>query len=128
MGNKKVLVIDDDPDFVESIKQVLEARGYDVDWSPDGTSGLKKAKEIVPNLIILDVMMTRNTEGFETSRELPKDDVLKNIPVIMITGIREKMNLAFGFEPDSTWLPVKAVLEKTIKPDQLLAKVEEFIK
>jgi hypothetical protein len=46
----------------------------------------------------------------------------------MLTGIRDKMNLVFGFEPDSTWLPVKAVLEKTIKPDQLLAKIEEFIK
>jgi len=128
MDSKKVLIIDDDPDFVESVKQVLEARGYIVDWAPDGTSGIKKAREVVPNLILLDVMMTKNTEGFEVSREIPKDDVLKNIPVIMITGIREKMNLAFGFEPDSNWLPVKAVLEKTIKPDQLLEKVEEFIK
>ncbi len=128
MGEKKILIIDDDPDFVDSIRMVLEARGYIVEWAPDGAEGIKKAKEIVPNLIILDVMMTKNTEGFEVSRELPKDDVLKSIPVIMITGIREKMNLAFGFEPDSTWLPVKAVLEKTIKPDQLIAKVEEFIR
>lgn len=128
MSEKKILIIDDDPDFVQSVKQVLEARGYIVDSAPDGEAGIKKAREIVPNLILLDVMMSKNTEGFEVSRELPKDDVLKSIPVIMITGIREKMNLAFGFEPDSTWLPVKAVLEKTIKPDQLLAKVEEFIK
>ncbi len=127
MGEKKILIIDDDPDFVDSIRAVLEARGYKVESAPDGTEGIKKAKEIMPNLIILDVMMTKNTEGFEVSRELQKDDDLKSIPVIMITGIREKMNLAFGFEPDGTWLPVKAVLEKTIKPDQLLAKVEEFI-
>jgi len=88
---------------------------------------LKKAREIIPNLIILDVMMTKNTEGFEVSREFQKEDALKSIPIIIITGIREQMNLAFGFEPDGTWLPVKAVLEKTIKPDQLLAKVAEFI-
>jgi len=128
MNEKTILIIDDDPDFVQSMRTVLEARGYKIETAPDGTEGLKKAREIVPNLIFLDVMMTKNTEGFEVSRELPKDDVLKNIPVIMITGIREKMNLAFGFEPDSTWLPVKAVLEKTIKPDKLLEKVEEFIK
>ncbi len=127
MSDKKILIIDDDPDFTESVQRVLEARGYTVDSAPDGTEGLKKAREWVPNLILLDVMMTRNTEGFEVSRELPKDDVLKSIPVIMITGIREKMNLAFGFEPDSTWLPVKVVLEKTIKPDKLLEKIEEFI-
>ncbi|MBM3701078.1 MAG: response regulator [Actinobacteria bacterium] len=128
MSEKTILMIDDDPDFVQSVRTVLEARGYKIESAPDGTEGLKKAREIVPNLILLDVMMTKNTEGFEVSRELPKDDVLKSIPVIMITGIREKMNLAFGFEPDSTWLPVKAVLEKTIKPDKLLEKVEEFIK
>jgi CheY-like chemotaxis protein len=128
MSEKKVLIIDDDPDFVESIKGVLEARGYKVDSALEGTEGLNKAREIIPDLILLDVMMARDTEGFEISRDLPKDDVLKNIPVIIITGIREKMNLAFGFEPDSTWLPVKAVLEKTVKPDQLLEKVEEFIK
>ena len=127
MSGKKILIIDDDPDFVDSIRAVLEARGYTVDSAPDGTEGFKKAKEIIPNLIILDVMMTKNTEGFEVSREFQKDEDLKSVPIIMITGIREQMNLAFGFEPDGTWLPVKAVLEKTIKPDQLLAKVAEFI-
>jgi two-component system, OmpR family, alkaline phosphatase synthesis response regulator PhoP len=128
MSGKKILIIDDDPDFVDSIKAVLEARDYVVESAPDGTEGFKKAKKIIPNLIILDVMMTKNTEGFEVSREFQKDDDLKSVPIIMITGIREQMNLAFGFEPDGTWLPVKAVLEKTIKPDQLLAKVAEFIK
>lgn len=128
MDEKKILIIDDDPDFVESVRRVLEARGYVVDTAPNGTEGIEKAKVFLPNLIFLDVMMTKNTEGFEVSRELTKDDTLKSIPVIIITGIREKMNLAFGFEPDNTWLPVKAVLEKTIKPDQLIAKVEEFIK
>jgi two-component system, OmpR family, alkaline phosphatase synthesis response regulator PhoP len=127
MSGKKILIIDDDPDFVDSVRAVLEARDYIVDSAPDGTEGLKKAKEIIPNLIILDVMMTKNTEGFEVSREFQKDNDLKSVPIIMITGIREQMNLAFGFEPDGTWLPVKAVLEKTIKPDQLLAKVAEFI-
>ena len=128
MDGKKILIIDDDPDFVESVRRVLEARGYLVDTAPNGAEGIEKAKVFLPNLIFLDVMMTKITEGFEVSRELVKDDTLKSIPVIMITGIREKMNLAFGFEPDNTWLPVKAVLEKTIKPDQLIAKVEEFIK
>jgi two-component system, OmpR family, alkaline phosphatase synthesis response regulator PhoP len=127
MSGKKILIIDDDPDFVDSITAVLEARDYKVESAPDGTEGFKKAKEIIPNLIILDVMMTKNTEGFEVSREFQKDEDLKSVPIIMITGIREQMNLAFGFEPDGTWLPVKAVLEKTIKPDVLLAKVAEFI-
>jgi CheY-like chemotaxis protein len=128
MSEKKILMIDDDPDYVESVETVLSARGYLFASAPNGKEGIKKAKEFLPDLMILDVMMDKNTEGFEVSRELQKDEDLKSIPVILLTGIRDKMNLAFGFEPDNTWLPVKAVLEKTIKPEQLLAKVEEFIK
>ena len=128
MSEKKILMIDDDPDFIASVENVVTARGYKFDSALNGEEGIKKAKVYLPDLIILDVMMTKNTEGFEVSRMLPQDETLKSIPVIMLTGIRDKMNLVFGFEPDSTWLPVKAVLEKTIKPDQLLSKIEEFIK
>ncbi len=128
MSEKKILMIDDDPDFIASVENVVTARGYKFDSALNGEEGIKKAKVYLPDLIILDVMMTKNTEGFEVSRILPQDETLKSIPVIILTGIRDKMNLVFGFEPDSTWLPVKAVLEKTIKPDQLLAKIEEFIK
>jgi CheY-like chemotaxis protein len=128
MSEKKILMIDDDPDFIASVENVVTARGYKFDSALNGEDGIKKAKVYLPDLIILDVMMTKNTEGFEVSRILPQDETLKSIPVIILTGIRDKMNLVFGFEPDSTWLPVKAVLEKTIKPDQLLAKIEEFIK
>lgn len=127
MSGKKVLIVDDDPDFVDSVVSVLEARGYITDSAPDGEAGLKKAKEFLPDLIILDVMMAKNTEGFDISRKIVKDEALKNIPVIMVTAIRDKMNLAFGFEPDDEWLPVKEVLEKTIKPEQLLEKIEKYI-
>ena len=127
MEKNKILIIDDDPDFVESVAGILKARGYVVDSAPNGDEGIKKAKAIMPDLIILDVMMSKNTEGFDVSRKIPEDKDLKSIPVIMVTGIREKMNLAFGFEPDKTWLPVKTVLEKTIKPEQLLLEIEKYI-
>ena len=127
MSEKKILMIDDDPDFTASVENIVTARGYKFDSALNGEEGIKKAKVYLPDLIILDVMMSKNTEGFEVSRILPQEEALKSIPVILLTGIRDKMNLVFGFEPDSTWLPVKAVLEKTIKPDQLLAKIEEFI-
>ncbi len=128
MQGKKILIVDDDPDFVESIVRVLEARGYNVDSAPNGKEGVEKAKVFLPDLVLLDVMMATKSEGFDVSREFPKDEILKSIPVIIITGVREKMNLAFGFEPDETWLPVKAVLEKPIKPDRLLAEIEKYIK
>ncbi len=124
----KVLIIDDDPDLVDAMTNLLEAKGYEVNHAPDGEEGLEKAKNDPPNIILLDVMMTRKTEGFDVARSLNKEEKTKGIPIILVTGIRHEMNLPFGFEPDEDWLPVKAVLEKPIKPEVLLKTVEDHIK
>lgn len=124
---KKILMIDDDADFRESIANLLEAKGYDVDAAPDGKEGIEKAKANKPDLILLDVMMTTKSEGFDVARELHKLDSLKGTPVIMITGVRREMNLPFGFEPDEDWLPVKELLEKPVKPEVLLNAIEKYI-
>ena len=126
MANR-VLVIDDDNDFVEAMTNVLDANGYVVDSAPNGKIGIAKAREQKPDIILLDVMMTTKSEGFDLARELHKDAKLKSVPIILITGVRKEMSLPFGFEPDETWLPVKGVLEKPVKPDVLLKTIEENI-
>ena len=123
----RVLIIDDDPEFTEAVSNVLDAKGYDVDSAPNGKIGVAKAKEQKPDIILLDVMMTTKSEGFDVAREMYKDEKLRNVPVIIITGVRKEMSLPFGFEPDETWLPVKGVLEKPVKPEVLLKTVEENI-
>ena len=125
---KKVLVIDDDNDFVESIVNLLEARGYNVDSASNGNDGVAAAKSQKPDVILLDVMMTTKDEGFNVARELQSIEGIKGTPVIMVTGVRREMNLPFGFEPDATWLPVKQILEKPVKPETLLAAVTEALK
>ena len=125
---KKVLMIDDDPEFVEAISNVLEAKGYDVVSASNGRDGVAAAKKEKPNIILLDVMMTTKSEGFDVARELHTDENLKGTPVIMLTGVRKEMNLPFGFEPDEEWLPVKAFLEKPVKPEVLLKAIEANIK
>jgi len=125
---KKVLMIDDDPEFVEAITNILDAKGYDVVSAGDGKDGVAKAKQEKPDIILLDVMMTTKSEGFDVARELSKDVNLKGTPVIMLTGVRKEMNLPFGFEPDADWLPVKAFLEKPVKPETLLKTIEDNIK
>ena len=126
--SKKILIIDDDPDFVEAVSTLLEAKGYQVESSPDSEQGVKKARLLLPDLIILDVMMTKKTEGFDAARAIKQDEKTKKIPVVMITGIRREMNLPFGLEPDEDWLPVRAFLEKPVKPEILLKTVEEHLK
>ena len=123
----KVLVIDDDHDFVESVVNLLEARGYTVASAYNGADGVDKAKAETPHLILLDVMMTTKDEGFNVARELHEIEDLKGTPVIMVTGVRREMNLPFGFEPDETWLPVKEVLEKPVKPENLLNAVSKAL-
>ena len=123
----KILIVDDDEDFIESITAVLEGEGYKVSAAYNGTDGFNKAKKEKPDLMILDVMMTSDSEGFEVARKLHEDAETKNLPVVMITGIRKAKNLPFSFEPDEDWLPVKAVLEKPVKPEILLKKVKEAL-
>ncbi len=125
---KKILIVDDDNDFREAMSDLLDAKGYTVLSASDGKSGFDVAKKENPDLILLDVMMSSKTEGFDIAKSLQSDSSTKNTPVIIITGIRKDMNLSFGFEPDSDWLPVKAVLEKPVKPEVLLKAVEENIK
>ena len=124
---KRVLVIDDDNEFAEAMTNVLDARGYEVDHAPNGKVGIAKAREQKPDIILLDVMMTTKSEGLEVARELHKDEKLKSVPIILVTGVRKEMSLPFGFEPDETWLPVKGVLEKPVKPEVLLKTIEEHI-
>lgn len=125
---KRILIIDDDADYVEAMSTLLTAKDYDVDSASNGQEGFSKAKSSKPDLILLDVMMTHKSEGFDAARNFKSDASTKDIPVIMITGIRREMNLPFGFEPDEDWLPVKTVLEKPIKPDVLLKAVEDNLK
>jgi len=125
---KRVLMIDDDQEFVEAITNILDAKGYDVVSANDGKEGVAKAKKEKPDIILLDVMMTTKSEGFDVAREMHKDANLKETPVVMLTGIKKEMNLPFGFEPDEDWLPVKAVLEKPVKPEVLLKTIEDNIK
>lgn len=124
---KKVLIIDDDVEYVDAITNLLDAKGFTVACAHNGTDGVAAAKADKPDLIILDVMMTTKSEGFDVARELQSDESLKGTPVVMITGVRKEMNLPFGFEPDNEWLPVKALLEKPVKPEVLLKTIEENI-
>ncbi|MFO7693288.1 MAG: response regulator [Vicinamibacterales bacterium] len=124
MGRKTVLVVDDDPIFVEAISAVLETR-YEVRTASNGPSALKAVAERLPDIIILDVMMDYPSEGFDVARSLHGDPATKAIPVVMLTGVDQVYN--YRMETDETWVPCARFLEKPITPDQLLTQVAELI-
>jgi len=121
----KVLIVDDDADFVEVNKMVLEGNGYEVVCAYNGEEGKQKALAEKPDVIILDVMMTTKTEGFDVARELRQKDETKKIPIIMLTAVNQEVPWKFG--PDEVWLPVDEFLEKPVKPDTLLAAVKKAV-
>lgn len=133
MDRRKILIIDDDPDVVEVVRITLEANDYEVFSAENGTKGLRMVKEIRPDLIILDVMMDTATEGFQVSYQLRSHDPqseyreYSKIPIIMMTGISQKMHMKFSPAMDGDYLPVDEFLEKPIQIEPLLEKIQKFI-
>ena len=132
MANEKILIIDDDDDLVLAMRLPLEAAGYKVSRAASGEEGLKKVKEVKPDLIILDVMMDSTTAGFQVSLTLrspdPKSEyaAYSKIPILMLTAIHQTTPMRFG--PDQEYLPVDAFLEKPIEPAKLLEQVRKYLK
>jgi len=120
---KTILIVDDDPDFLESTQALLQEHDYRTLSAQNGTEAYQKAGCQRPDLILLDVMMAHDTEGFETARRLREDTRTMDIPIIMITGIRKAKRIPFRYEPDEDWLPVHAVIEKPVLPDNLLSAI-----
>jgi two-component system alkaline phosphatase synthesis response regulator PhoP len=123
----KILLIDDDPDFVEATKTVLQSKPYEVMVSYDGDDGLQKARGENPDLIILDVIMPVK-DGFSTAEQLKKDAELKKIPVIMLTSYAEKggessIAMSGGFA-----LETEDYIDKPVEPEELLKRVEKYLK
>ena len=124
---KKILVVDDDEDFVESTRDLLEAYGYEVRTAYDGMSGFETAKREHPDLMILDVMMAHATEGFEIARKIQEVPELQRMKVLLVSGVTKVMRLSFTLEPDSDWLPVDRVFEKPIDPERFIAEIEKVL-
>ena len=118
---KRVMLVDDDEDFIEMNKAILEANGYCVAVAYNGMECLSKVRAVKPDLIVLDAMMTTLSDGFNVSRELRNCELTEGIPILMVTAISSRF--ASKFEPDETWLPVDAFIEKPVAPQQLLEEV-----
>jgi CheY-like chemotaxis protein len=122
---KKILIVDDEPDAIDFVQEVLESEGYSVVTAGDGVKGLAAMRREKPDLVFLDVQMPE-MDGFETFQEMAKDESLRGIPVVMLTGIREKVGIGFSADEMKDYMGMKpaAYLEKPIDP----AKVRETIK
>jgi len=128
MSQKKILVVDDDNDVCLAVKTFLESKAYAVEIASTKEEGMAKLTSEKPDLAILDVMMESWQDGFELSRQLKKDPDLKNMPILMLTGVENKTGFEFkSAAGDEEWLPVDGFLDKPVDPETLLAEVERLL-
>jgi CheY-like chemotaxis protein len=128
MEKAKIIIVDDDADYINVVKTILEEEQYTVVTAGDKTEGMEKIRTEQPDLIILDVMMNAWQDGFAMSRQLKKDPQLKNIPILMLTVIGEKTGIDFkSTSGDPIWIPVDVFLNKPVEPQVLLTEVKKLL-
>jgi CheY-like chemotaxis protein len=132
---KRILVVDDDPDIVESLKMVLESANYDVDTAGSPQEGFARLEANPPDLILLDIMMPDGTEGFHFVWRLRNEypAPLNEVPILVLTAIHSTTQLRFY--PDQAdkeygpgeFLPVQGFMDKPVEPSLLLRKLGEVL-
>lgn len=128
MDTHTILVIDDDPDFVETTKSVLESKQYRVNVAYNADEGFAKLEEEIPDAIILDIMMGKGTEGFIFSRKIKKDARFDKIPILVLTSISEQTGIDFAVDPiHPKFFPVDKFMEKPVEPQVLLEEIGRLI-
>jgi DNA-binding response OmpR family regulator len=124
---KKILIIDDDIDLVEAMRLTLEKAGFEVIDAQDGQKGLEKINKQKPDLVILDVMMETQDEGFHIAYQIRNNEDISDLPIIMLTAVGSETGFSFDKEKDEDFLPVDEFLEKPVNPDLLIEHVKKCI-
>ena len=117
---KKILIIDDDIDFREQARIVLESENYEVLEAEDGTSGLDLIKRNNPNFILLDVMMEEVDTGVKLADKIAA--LKPQVPIVILSSFADAARQMF----DTSTLPVKEYLQKPLKSDELVALVKKY--
>jgi CheY-like chemotaxis protein len=121
----KILVVDDDKDFIKITKMILQANNYEIVTAANGEQGLQVMRREKPDLVILDVMMSYILDGLDVRRTMAEDNELKNIPVIMATSLTAVK--AKGSLPTDEYVPTAEWVHKPIDPDTLLERVKKAL-
>jgi CheY-like chemotaxis protein len=122
---KKILIIDDDPDFVRTTGNILKSAGYEVLEAFSGKEGLEKSSSDKPDLYIIDLMMESYNEGSNVVKVLSEDEEAKDKPRIIITSVDLKGR--WDSSPEDEWRACDFLLQKPVPPDVLIKCVEDAL-
>lgn len=121
----RILIVDDDPDFVEIARLILQSNGYETTSASNGEQALRSMRQDPPDLVLLDVMMSTVLDGVNVSHEIQADPLLKDIPVIMVSSIINSSHAEMF--PTDEYIPMDAWITKPIDPKDLLEKVNRLV-
>jgi DNA-binding response OmpR family regulator len=125
MSKKYVLIVDDDPDLVETVAMMLESKGYEVGKAYDGVEGEESIKERRPDLLVLDVMMPRK-DGYKLCAELKADSKTKDIPIILLTAVGEAVPTTSYTHAQGMSTEAEEYIPKPVDTKTLVEAVESF--
>ena len=120
-----ILVIDDDPTFLETTRAVLESQGYRIVGARNGEEGLAAMRQSKPDLVVLDIMMSYLLDGLQVSRVMGEDEALRDIPILMVSALPRTEHV--GDFPTDEYLRADDFLTKPVDPAVLLARVERVL-
>jgi len=123
----KILVVDDDPDYQAAVKSILEGAGYEVVQAQSKEEGLEALKMGNPDLVILDIMMTKTTDGFHFLYEMKADRKSRKPPILAVSCITEATGFDFSPTGDDDYFPADDFLAKPVAPAELLRHVEALL-
>ena len=122
------MIIDDDPDFVDGIRSILKTADYHVDAAYNPKDGFKALETGQYDMLLLDIMMGRGAEGIMIARKMRKDAKLREMPVLILTGMREQIAFLFpGEQVHPHFVDVDELVEKPVEPKMLLEKVSALL-
>ncbi len=123
---KQILLVDDDPDFVEAVRVIVESGGYDVRVAYDGQEGLEAVAEQRPDLIVLDVMMPV-MNGHEACAKLKADEATREIPIILLTAVADRVTTSTYTHRDMLESEAEDYMPKPVEPGELLERIKSWL-
>jgi CheY-like chemotaxis protein len=124
----KLVIVDDNTDFLFTMETFLQRSGFEVLTADDGQKGLEMIRRERPDLILLDIMMETLFSGFEVFKQIRSDDNLKDIPVIGISAMGDELNINYSEWPDYEYFRPDAFLDKPVDRQRLLQMIPEVIR
>ena len=126
MADKYILIVDDDPDLVETVAMMLEAKGYEVGKAYDGLEGEEAIKKRRPDVVVLDVMMPRKN-GYQLCKELKSNKWTQEIPVILLTAVGEAVPTTSYSHAEGMAVEAEDFIPKPVDAATLVEAVERLL-